>query len=262
MFPDLNGKVALITGGGSGIGSHLARRFAGEGVRVAIADRRYEAAAVLSEELRALKQESLALKLDVTSEEDVERGIAKVSEVYGPLDVLISNAGIQKISPIVNLSFEDWNSVLAVHLHGTFLTVRAAMRVWVQEKRHGCVIAMGSIHSHMASPLKAPYVTAKHGLAGLTKVIAQEGGPHGIRAYLICPGYVDTPLVREQIPLQAKSRGISEEDVKRRVMLGGTVDGEFTTVDEIADLALFLASSRTNGLSGQAFGVSHGAHMH
>jgi 3-hydroxybutyrate dehydrogenase len=261
MFPDLKGKVALITGGGSGIGSHLARRFAAEGARVAIADRQHEAAALLSEELRALRQESLALKMDVTSEEDVEQGIAKVLEVYGPLDILISNAGIQKISPIVELSLEDWSKVLAVHLHGTFLTVRAAMRCWIQAKRQGCVITMGSIHSHMASPMKAPYVTAKHGLAGLTKVIAQEGGPDGIRAYLICPGYVDTPLVREQIPLQAKRRGISEEDVKQKVMLGGTVDGEFTTVDEIADLALFLASSRTNALSGQAFGVSHGAHM-
>lgn len=261
MFPDLKGKVALITGGGSGIGSHLARRFAAEGVGVAIADRQYEAAALLSEELRALGQESLALKMDVTSEEDVEHGIAKISEVYGPLDILISNAGIQKISPIVELSFEDWSKVLAVHLDGTFLTVRAAMRIWIQAKRQGCVITMGSIHSHMASSLKAPYVTAKHGLAGLTKVIAQEGGPHGIRAYLICPGYVDTPLVREQIPLQAKGRGISEEDVKRKVMLGSTVDGEFTTVDEVADLALFLASSRTNALSGQSFGVSHGAHM-
>jgi 3-hydroxybutyrate dehydrogenase len=127
--------------------------------------------------------------------------------------------------------------------------------------RGGSLIYMGSVHSHEASPLKAPYVTAKHGLVGLCKVMAKEGAPHGVRANVICPGFVRTPLVEKQIPEQAKELGISEEDVVKKVMLKQTVDGEFTTVDDVARVAVFLASFPTNALTGQSIIVSHGWRM-
>ncbi len=125
----------------------------------------------------------------------------------------------------------------------------------------GSIIYMGSVHSHLASPLKAPYVAAKHGLLGLAKVVAKEGAKDNIRANVICPGFVRTPLVDKQIPEQAKTLGISEADVIKNVMLKDTVDGEFTTVQDVAQTAIFLASFGSNALTGQSITVSHGWHM-
>ena len=129
------------------------------------------------------------------------------------------------------------------------------------KQRSGSVIYMGSVHSKEASVLKAPYVTAKHGLIGLAKVVAKEGAAHGVRANVICPGFVRTPLVEKQIPEQAKKLGISQEDVIKKVMLKDTVDGEFTTVEDVAETALFLASFASNALTGQSIVVSHGWFM-
>jgi 3-hydroxybutyrate dehydrogenase len=128
-------------------------------------------------------------------------------------------------------------------------------------QKSGSIIYMGSVHSKEASVLKAPYVTANHGLIGLAKVVAKEGAEHGVRANVICPGFVRTPLVDKQIPEQAKALGISEEDVIRTVMLKETVDGDFTTVDDVAETALFLASFPSNALTGQSIVVSHGWFM-
>ena len=149
---------------------------------------------------------------------------------------------------------------MAIHLDGAFLTTRAALRQMYKQKS-GSIIYMGSVHSKEASVLKAPYVTAKHGLIGLAKVVAKEGGPHGVRANVICPGFVRTPLVEKQIPEQAKELGISEQEVIKNIMLKETVDGEFTTVEDVAETALFLASLGSNALNGQSIVVSHGWFM-
>ena len=151
--------------------------------------------------------------------------------------------------------------MLAIHLDGAFLTTRACLKDMYRRGEGGSVIYMGSVHSHLASKLKAPYVTAKHGLLGLARTLAKEGGPKGVRANVICPGFVRTPLVEKQIPEQAKEFGISEADVIKTIMLKDTVDAEFTTVDDVANVALFLAAFETNALTGQSLTVSHGWHM-
>src|SRR5208282_3323831 len=169
-------------------------------------------------------------------------------------------AGIQTVAPLDSFPFAKWKQLLAIHLDGAFLTTRAVL-AHMYAQGSGSIIYMGSVHSKEASPLKAPYVTAKHGLIGLAKVVAKEGAAHGVRANVICPGFVRTPLVEKQIPEQAKELGISEEDVIKKVMLKETVDGEFTTVDDVAEVALFFASFPSNALTGQSLVVSHGWFM-
>jgi 3-hydroxybutyrate dehydrogenase len=172
----------------------------------------------------------------------------------------VSNAGIQIVAPLEEFAFADWKRLLAIHLDGAFLTTRAALRQMYKQGR-GSIIYLGSVHSKEASLLKAPYVTAKHGLIGLAKAVAKEGAKHGVRANVICPGFVRTALVDKQIPQQAKTLGISEEAVIRDVMLRETVDGEFTTTQDVAAAALFFASFESNALTGQSLVVSHGWHM-
>ena len=150
--------------------------------------------------------------MDVSNEEQVEAGMARVIETFGRLDILISNAGVQIVAPLVDFEFAKWKKLLSIHLDGAFLTTRAALRQMYRQKS-GSIIYMGSVHSKEASPLKAPYVTAKHGLIGLAKVVAKEGAAHGVRANVICPGFVRTPLVEKQIPEQARELGISEAEV-------------------------------------------------
>jgi 3-hydroxybutyrate dehydrogenase len=198
--------------------------------------------------------------MDVTSESDVDSGIAAVVSAFGRIDVLVSNAGIQIVAPLEQLPFADWKRLLAIHLDGAFLTTRAALR-YMYRQGSGSIIYMGSVHSKEASLLKAPYVTAKHGLIGLAKTVAKEGAKHGVRANVICPGFVRTPLVDQQIPQQAQTLGISEDAVIRDVMLKDTVDGEFTSVRDVAEAALFFASFESNALTGQSLIVSHGWFM-
>lgn len=254
----LKDKVAIITGAASGIGKEIAIEYARAGAKVVIADLKLEAAQASATEIIANGGTAMAVAMNVTDEAQVDAGVAAVVAAYGGVDILISNAGIQIISPIVDLALADWQRMLAIHLDGAFLTTRACMRAMIQGKRGGTVIYMGSVHSHEASPLKAPYVAAKHGLLGLAKVVAKEGAAHGIRSNVICPGFVRTPLVDKQIPEQAKSLNISEADVISKVMLKETVDGEFTTTQDVAQLAMFLAAFPTNALTGQSVIVSHG----
>jgi 3-hydroxybutyrate dehydrogenase len=199
--------------------------------------------------------------MDVTDEAQVDRGVNDVAERFGGIDVLVSNAGIQIVAPIEEFKYSDWKKLIAIHLDGAFLTTRACLRHMYKQGRGGAIIYMGSVHSKEASLLKAPYVTAKHGLIGLAKVVAKEGAAHGVRANVVCPGFVRTPLVEKQIPEQAKQLGISEQDVIRTVMLKDTVDGEFTTVDDVARVTVFLAGFPTNALTGQSIVVSHGWFM-
>ncbi len=257
----LKDKIAIITGAASGIGKEIAQEYAAEGAKVVIADLALEGASTVAEEIKQAGGTAMAVAMDVTNEAQVDKGIADTVAAYGGVDILISNAGIQIISPIVDLSLDQWHKLLAIHLDGAFLTTRACMRAMIRGGRGGSVIYMGSVHSHEASPLKAPYVTAKHGMLGLAKVVAKEGAKDGIRANVICPGFVRTPLVDKQIPEQAKTLGISEEAVIKNVMLKETVDGEFTTVHDVAQTAIFLAAFPSNALTGQSIIVSHGWHM-
>ena len=257
----LKDKVAIITGSASGIGKEIAIEYAKEGAKVAIADLSLAAAQATADEIVKSGGQAMAVAMDVTDEAAVDNGTAAVVERFGGLDVMISNAGIQIIAPIVDFTYADWKKLGAIHTDGAFLTTRAAMRAMIRQGRGGSIIYMGSVHSHLASPLKSAYVTAKHGLLGLARTVAKEGAKDGIRANVICPGFVRTPLVDKQIPEQAQALGISEADVIRNVMLKDTVDGEFTTVQDVARCAVFLAAFPTNALTGQSITVSHGWHM-
>lgn len=257
----LKDKSCIVTGAASGIGNAIAHKYASEGGKVAIADLNLDAAQKAADDIKAkYGTDALAVAMDVTSEDQVNAGVAKVVEAWGTVDVLVSNAGIQIVNPVEQFAFSDWKKMLAIHLDGAFLTSKAVLPHMYAQKS-GSIIFMGSVHSKEASPLKSAYVTAKHGLLGLSRVIAKEGGKKGVRTNVICPGFVRTPLVDKQIPEQAKELGISEAEVVRKVMLGQTVDGEFTTVEDIAEVALFFAGFETNALTGQSLIASHGWFM-
>ncbi|SFF90923.1 3-hydroxybutyrate dehydrogenase [Novosphingobium sp. CF614] len=257
----LKDKVCIVTGAASGIGNAIAHRYASEGGKVAIADLNLEASRKAADDIKArYGTEAMAVAMDVTSEEQVNAGVRAVVDAWGTVDVLVSNAGIQIVNPVEQFAFSDWKKMLAIHLDGAFLTSKACLpHMYAQGS--GSIIFMGSVHSKEASPLKSAYVTAKHGLLGLSRVIAKEGGRKGVRTNVICPGFVRTPLVDKQIPEQAKELDISEAEVVSRVMLGQTVDAEFTTVEDIAEVALFFAAFETNALTGQSLVASHGWFM-
>lgn len=257
----LQNKVAIITGAASGIGKEIARVYANEGAAVAIADLNFNQAQQVAEELQSRNCQAMAVAMDVTDEQQVDVGINHVMENFGQIDVLVSNAGIQIISAIDNLQFSDWKKLLAIHLDGAFLTTKACLKYMYATKKGGSIIYMGSVHSKTASILKAPYVTAKHGLIGLCRVVAKEGAAHNVRANVICPGFVRTELVEKQIPETAKRLNISQESVIKDIMLKDTVDGEFTTTMDVAETALFFAAFKSNALTGQSLIVSHGWFM-
>ena len=254
----LGNRRALVTGAASGIGAAIARAYAREGARVCVADLDGAGAARMAAELG---DGALGIRMDVASEEEVERGVAEAAYGLGGIDILVSNAGVQHLDTVADLSFENWRRVLAVHLDGGFLTARACLRRMIAQGSGGAILLMGSVHSKEASVRKGPYVVAKHGLLGLARVLAKEGAAHGVRANAICPGFVRTGLVNRQIPGLAQEMGMSEEAVVREVMLNTTVDGIFTTVEDIAEVAVFLAAFPSAALTGQSIIASHGWHM-
>ena len=255
-----DGKVAIITGAASGIGREIALRFATEGGIPVIADLNFDAADSTAREIKAKGSDAFAIAVNVAEEEAVEKGVLNTMAKYGRIDILVSNAGIQIVKPVVDFPFADWKRLLAIHLDGAFLTTKACLK-HMYAARSGSIIYTGSVHSKEASVLKAAYVTAKHGLLGLCRVVAKEGAEYNVRANVVCPGFVRTPLVDKQIPEQAKELGISEEDVIKHVMLKDTVDGEFTTTEDVAEAVLFFAGFKTNALTGQSLVVSHGWFM-
>jgi 3-hydroxybutyrate dehydrogenase len=256
----LQDKVAVVTGAASGIGEKIVRTFARAGASVAVADLDGAGARRVAAELNHEGARAIAVTMDVTNEAEVDAAMADVVGKFGQVDILVSNAGIQIIAPVEELAFDDWKRLLAVHLDGAFLCTRAALR-YMYRHGGGSIIYMGSVHSKEASVLKAPYVTAKHGLMGLARAVAKEGAKHGVRANVICPGFVRTPLVDRQIPEQARTLGMTTDAVIREIMLKETVDGEFTTLQDVAEAALFFASFESNALTGQSLVVSHGWHM-
>ncbi len=258
----LKDKVALVTGSASGIGKRIAEVYAQAGANLVIADLNKDSAQQTANEIaQTFGVKTMAVAMNVIDEDAVDAGFEEVKNTLGPVDILVSNAGIQIVAPIQDFKFSDWKKLIAVHLDGGFLTSRAAVRQMIAAGRGGCIIFMGSVHSKEASRLKSPYVAAKHGLEGLAKVIAKEGADYGIRSNVICPGFVRTPLVEKQIPEQAQELGISEQEVIKNVMLKDTVDGEFTTVDDVAQVALTFAAFPSNALTGQSLVVSHGWFM-
>lgn len=256
----LENRIALITGAGRGIGRAIAEHYGREGARVAVADLTLESAQEAVDAIEQAGGTAMALAMDVTDEHAVDAGVAAIVEKWGGLDIALANAGIQHIDAVHKLSFADWRKVLNVHLDGAFLVTRAALNQ-MYANGGGTMLYMGSVHSLEASPLKAPYVAAKHGMLGLCRAVAKEGAEYGVRSNIICPGFVRTPLVDKQIPEQAKELGISEEEVISKVMLKNTVDGEFTTLEDVAELAVHLAAFPSAALTGQSIVVSHGWHM-
>jgi len=257
----LQNQVALITGAASGIGKQIATLFAEQGARVVILDLDREAARATARELSERGGVALGVGADVTDEAQVEAAFKEAIDAYGRLDVMVANAGSQHVEPIHKLSYDNWKKVTNIQLDGSFLSTRAAFRQMMTQDGGGCLIYMGSVHSHEASAMKSPYVTAKHGLLGLCRTMAKEGAEYGIRANTICPGYVKTPLVEKQIPDQAREHGMSEDEVVEKVFLKDTVDKQFTTVEDVAETALYLATFPSNALTGQSIVVSHGWFM-
>jgi len=256
----LKDKVAVVTGAASGIGNEIAKLYFKEGAKIVIADLKQDAADAAAKAMDPSGKNVIGVAMDVSNEQQVNDGIDKAAAFFGRIDILVSNAGIQIVAPVDQFDFAKWKLLMAVHVDGAFLTTKACLK-YMYKQNGGSIIYMGSVHSKEASKLKAPYVAAKHALEGLAKVVAKEGAEHNVRCNVICPGFVRTPLVDKQIPEQAKALGITEDEVIKNVMLKETVDGQFTTVEDVANVALFFAGFETNALTGQSMVVSHGWFM-
>jgi 3-hydroxybutyrate dehydrogenase len=254
-------KVVIVTGAGGGIGREIAHAFAREGSRVCVADVNFEGAKQTVENIRGEGGTAKAWRADVTDEGQVEQVVSETAAAFGGVDVLVSNAGIQQLGEIVDFGFADWKRMLATHLDGAFLMTRACLKLMYASGKGGAIVYLGSVHSKEASPTKGPYVVAKHGVLGLCRAVAKEGGRRGVRANVICPGFVMTDMVKRQFPALAKQRGISEEEVLTQVLEASTVDGELTLPSDVAETAVFLAGFPSMALTGQSVVVSHGWHM-
>lgn len=250
-------QSALITGAASGIGKACAIRMAQEGYGVVVADINLRGAETVAGELTDAGLEAIAVPMDVSDEKAVEDGFDRMMEVYGSCDLAMSNAGIQIVHPYEEYPFEDWRKMMEIHADGAFLVSRAAYRRMKQSGRGGRIVFTGSVQSFVGSKLKEPYNFAKHGVAGLAKAIAREGAAYGIYTYTICPSFIKTPLVEKQIPEQAASLGMTAEEVVKDIMLRDTVDGEFTTVEDVANTLAFLAKDQ-GALTGQSLRLTHG----
>lgn len=257
----MENRAALITGSASGLGKACTLKFAENGINVVIADINYDGAKAVADEINKLQGgRAIAVSMDVADEKSVDDGIKKCADEFGGIDILVSNAGIQIVHPFEDFPFDEWKKMMAIHADGAFLTSRAAYRLMKESGKGGKIIYMGSAHSHEGSKLKSPYCFAKHGLLGLARVLAKEGAPYGIYTYTICPGFVKTPLVEKQIPEQSQALGISEEEVIKNIMLKDTVDGAFTTIEDIANAVFFVAND-SGAMTGQSIVLSHGWHM-
>jgi len=255
----LKGKTALITGSTSGIGLGYARALAAEGANVTI-NGFGDAAAVEKE--RASIEKDFGVKAayspaDMTKPAEIAGMVQTAEKTYGALDILINNAGIQYVAPIEEFPIEKWDQILAINLSSAFHAIRAAVP-GMKSRKWGRIISTASAHSLVASPFKAAYVSAKHGLAGLTKTVALEVATFGITVNCISPGYVWTPLVEKQIPDTMKARGMTEEQVKRDVLLAAQPTKEFVTVDEVSALAVYLCSDAAKAITGANLSIDGG----
>jgi 3-hydroxybutyrate dehydrogenase len=255
----LKGKSALVTGSTSGIGLAIARAMAAQGANVTING--FGDNAAIEKERSGIEKE-FAVKAvyspaDMTKPAEIADMVKTAEKTFGSLDVLVNNAGIQFVSPIEDFPIDKWDQILAINLSAAFHAIRAAVP-GMKSRKWGRIISTASAHSLVASPFKSAYVTAKHGLAGLTKTVALELATFGVTCNCISPGYVWTSLVEKQIPDTAKARGMTEEEVKRDVILAAQPTKEFITVDEIASLAVYLCSDAAKAITGANLSIDGG----
>jgi len=255
----LKGKSALVTGSTSGIGLAIARAMAAQGANVTING--FGDKAAIEKERSGIEKEfgvkAVYSPADMTKPAEIADMVKTAEKTFGSLDVLVNNAGIQFVSPIEDFPIDKWDQILAINLSAAFHAIRAAVP-GMKSRKWGRIISTASAHSLVASPFKAAYVTAKHGLAGLTKTVALELATFGVTCNCISPGYVWTPLVEKQIPDTAKARGMTEEEVKRDVILAAQPTKEFITVDEIASLAVYLCSDAAKAITGANLSIDGG----
>jgi 3-hydroxybutyrate dehydrogenase len=255
----LKGKSALVTGSTSGIGLAIARAMAAQGANVTING--FGDKAAIEKERSGIENE-FAVKAvyspaDMTKPAEIADMVKTAEKTFGSLDVLVNNAGIQFVSPIEDFPIDKWDQILAINLSAAFHAIRAAVP-GMKSRKWGRIISTASAHSLVASPFKSAYVTAKHGIAGLTKTVALELATFGVTCNCISPGYVWTPLVEKQIPDTAKARGITEEQVKRDVILAAQPTKEFITVEEVASLAVYLCSDAAKSITGANLSIDGG----
>lgn len=251
MTKALEGKTAFITGSASGIGLEIAKTFAEEGANVVISDLNAEKSEQVVSELKQQGFEALAAPCDVTNEEAFKKGIELAHETFGRIDILINNAGLQFVSPIEEFPTEKFELLVKVMLTAPFIGIKNVFP-YMKEQGFGRIINMASINGLVGFAGKAAYNSAKHGVIGLTKVAALEGAEHGITVNALCPGYVDTPLVRNQLGDLAKTRNVSLDSVIGEVLLPLVPQKRLLSVSEIADYAVFLVSDKGRGVTGQA----------
>ena len=255
----LKGKTALVTGSTSGIGLALATAFAREGCNVVL-NGFGEASEIEATRARLADKYNVAVtyaSANMAMPAEIAAMIAEAEKRFGAIDILCNNAGIQYVSPVHEFPLDKWDAIIAINLSAAFHTIRAALPK-MKAKGWGRIINTASAHALVASPYKSAYVAAKHGIAGLTKTVALEVATAGITVNAIAPGYVWTPLVEKQIPDTARARGISEEEVKRDVMLAAQPTKEFVRVEEVAALALYLASDAAKNITGAVLPIDGG----
>ena len=255
----LKGKSALVTGSTSGIGLAIARAMAAQGANVTING--FGDKAAIEKERSGIEKEfgvkAVYSAADMTKPAEIADMVKTAEKTFGSLDVLVNNAGIQFVSPIEDFPIDKWDQILAINLSAAFHAIRTAVP-GMKSRKWGRIISTASAHSLVASPFKSAYVTAKHGLAGLTKTVALELATFGVTCNCISPGYVWTPLVEKQIPDTAKARGITEEEVKRDVILAAQPTKEFVTVEEVASLAVYLCSDAARSITGANLSIDGG----
>ena len=255
----LKGKTALVTGSTSGIGLGIATRLAAEGANLVLNGFGDQAEIErLSTELKARYHVQVMYDAaDMTKPAAIAAMLKKAIDRFGAVDVLVNNAGIQHVASVDEFPLEKWDAIIAINLSSSFHTVRAALPA-MRARRWGRIVNIASAHALVASPFKSAYVAAKHGIAGFTKTVALETAEHGITVNAICPGYVLTPLVEKQIPDTAKARGITEEQVKRDVLLAAQPTKRFVAVEEVAGLTAFLCSQAAASITGALLPVDGG----
>lgn len=244
-------KVVLITGAASGIGYEISVDFAKEGAKIVLTDINEEAVQQAADELKGQGFDCIGIKCDVTSEDEIKAAIDQTVETFGSLDVLINNAGMQHVSPIEEFPTEKYELLIKIMLVAPFIASKHAFPI-MKKQGFGRIINMASINGLVGFAGKAAYNSAKHGVIGLTKVAALEGAAHGITVNAMCPGYVDTPLVRNQLGDLAKTRNVSLEKVLEEVIYPLVPQKRLLSVQEISDYTMFLASDKARGITGQA----------
>ena len=255
----LSQRNALVTGSTSGIGLAIARALAKEGANVVI-NGMGEASAIEAERGKIENEfgvKALYNGADMMKPAEIAAMVADAQARLGSLDILVNNAGIQYVSPIEDFPIEKWDAIIAINLSAAFHAIRAAVP-GMKARKWGRIVSTASAHSLVASPFKSAYVTAKHGIAGLTKTVALELATFGVTCNCISPGYVWTPLVEKQIPDTAKARGMTEEQVKRDVILAAQPTKEFVTVEDVASLAVYLCSDAAKSITGANLSIDGG----